>query len=364
MSNDLFLSEGLRFEALYKNVSEHLRRAKHNVVRIIDTEMVKAYWLIGRDIVEEEQYGSKRAGYGGAILRNLSIRLKKEFGRGIGENSLAQMRKFYVEYQLVEEFPILDALRPKLSMPDFQPNIGWTHYRILMRIKNQKARKFYEIEANQSQWTSRTLKRQVDSLLYERLAMSQDKVKILALSQEGQDVRKPSDIIKDPMVLEFLGLPPHYAISESQLESALINHMQDFLLELGKGFAFVSRQKPIVVDGRYYYPDLVFYHTILKCYAIIDIKVDQLSHGDLGQMQFYVNYYDQERRTTGDNPTIGIILCTDKSDAVVKYTLGEKAKQIFASQYQFHLPTEKELAEELKKEIQEIEHQKNTEILI
>lgn len=187
--------------------------------------------------------------------------------------------------------------------------------------------------------------------------MSKDKEKVMALSQKGQVITQPQDVIKDPLILEFLGLPQHPALSESELESVLINHMQHFLLELGKGLAFVSRQKPIVVEGRYYRPDLVFYHFILKSFVIIELKVDELSHGDLGQMQFYVNYFDQEICGETDNPTIGLILCTDKSNAMVRYTLGEKAKQIFASQYQFHLPSEAELAAELKKEVQEIEAQ-------
>ncbi|CAN5405261.1 PDDEXK nuclease domain-containing protein [soil metagenome] len=346
-------------DVLFQRVSTHINVARSKVIKTIDAEMVKAYWLSGRDIVEAEQHGEKRADYGKSILKTLSERLQREFGDGFSVSTLTQMRKFYITYQMVDDSDKSHALRTKSEIPKFFPNLGWTHYRILMRLDNQDARQFYEIEANANNWTSRVLQRQVSTLLYDRLAMSKDKKGLIKLAEEGQKVIQPSDVIKDPMVLEFLGVPPVHQMTESKLEAALISHMQSFLLELGKGFAFVGRQKAIILNGKYYYPDLVFYHTILKCYIILEIKVDEVSHGDLGQILFYVNYYDKECRTEGDNPTIGLLLCAEKDDALVKYTLDDKTKQIFTSRYQFHLPTEKELACELKKEREHIEHQLN-----
>lgn len=223
-----------------------------------------------------------------------------------------------------------------------------------MRIHSLEARSFYEIEAKKNCWSGRELERQINSLLFERLAKSKDKIGLMRLACRGQEIETPADAIKEPLVLEFIGMPESHRLVESQLEEALTNNLQEFLLELGKGFAFVARQKRLTLDGDHFYADLVFYHVILKCYVIIDIKTRKLTHADLGQMQLYVNYFDEEVITSTDNPTIGLILCTKKSDAMVKYTLGEKAKQIFASKYQFHLPTEKELEAELKREIKAI----------
>jgi predicted nuclease of restriction endonuclease-like (RecB) superfamily len=242
----------------------------------------------------------------------------------------------------------------KLQIPKFNPKLSWTHYRELIRISRKEARNFYEIEAAKNNWSTRELKRQIGSLLFDRLLKSKDKEGLLKLASHGQEIHVPEDTMKDPIVLEFLGLPESHRLVESELEKALINNLQHFLLELGKGFAFVARQKRLTLEGDYFYADLVFYHVILKCYIIVDIKINPLTHGDLGQMLLYVNYFDQEVKTETDNPTIGLVLCTKKNDAMVKYTLGEKAKQIFASKYQFHLPTEAELTEELKREIKEI----------
>ena len=213
-------------------------------------------------------------------------------------------------------------------------------------------RAFYEIEAIKNNWSARELERQINSLLFERLARSKDKAGLLKLATKGQEIALPIDVFKDPVVIEFLGLPESHRLVESDLEQALINNLQAFLLELGKGFAFVSRQERITLEGDHFYIDLVFYHTVLKCYVLIDLKVGKLTHGDLGQVQLYVNYFDQERRTEGDNPTLGLILCTDKNDAVVKYLLGpDQSKKIFTSRYKLHLPTEAELASELKREL-------------
>lgn len=355
MSNKKTLAVNNHFETFYERIAPIIREARTTIMRAIDTTMVKAYWDIGRYIVEEEQQGASRANYGKLLLQDLSQRLTKEFGRGFGITTLEDIRKFYITYRLDKGLEKSHAVRGEL--PRFYPNLSWTHYRLLMRISRLEARLFYEQEASKSNWSSRELERQINTLLFDRLAKSRDKEGLMRLAQEGHEIIKPSDAIKDPMVLEFLGLSEAHQWVESKLEQALISNLQHFLLELGKGFAFVARQKRLTLDGKHYYADLVFYHTILKCYVIIDIKTNELTHADLGQMQFYVNYYDQEMLSEGDNPTIGLVLCTEKSDAMVRYTLGEKNKQIFASKYQFHLPTEKELEAELQRELNDIKYQ-------
>lgn len=232
------------------------------------------------------------------------------------------------------------------------PNLSWTHYRVLLKVERMEARAFYEIEAVQNNWSGRELERQIHSLLFDRLAKSRNKKGLVRLALQGQEVTQPIDVLKDPVVLEFLDLPESPKLVESKLEQALIDNLQTFLLELGKGFAFLSRQERITLDGDHFYIDLVFYHTVLKCFVLIDLKVGKLSHADLGQIQFYVNYFDRERRTEGDSPTLGLILCPDKNDAVVKYTLGDQLKRnIFTSRYQLYLPTEEELQNELQREM-------------
>lgn len=252
--------------------------------------------------------------------------------------------------------PISHAVRAESWQPGrLHPNLSWTHYRTLLRVDRDDARAFYEIEAIKNNWSARELERQINSLLYERLAKSRDKAGLMRLATKGHEVQRPEDVFKDPVVIEFLGLPESHRLVESNLEEALITNLQLFLLELGKGFAFVSRQERITLEGDHFYIDLVFYHTVLKCYVLIDLKVGKLTHGDLGQLQLYVNYFDRERRTAGDQPTLGLILCTDKNDAVVKYTLSpEQEKKIFASRYKLHLPTEEELKAELRREVKEL----------
>ena len=241
-----------------------------------------------------------------------------------------------------------ESWRPGL----LHPNPSWTHYRTLLRVDGLRARAFYEIEALKNNWSARELERQINSLLYERLAKSRDKRGLMRLATKGQEVQRPADVFKDPVVIEFLGLPESPRLVESNLERALISNLQGFLLERGKRFAFVSRQEQITLDGDHFYIDLVFYHTALKCYVLIDLKVGKLTHEDLGQIQLYVNYYDRERRTPGDGPTLGLILCTGKNDAVVRYTRGEEqAKPIFASRYKLHLPTEAKLKGEIRREL-------------
>ncbi|MBU4252002.1 MAG: PDDEXK nuclease domain-containing protein [Candidatus Omnitrophota bacterium] len=322
-------------QGIYLRIRKIIENARGNVARAINAEMVVAYWQIGKEIVDEEQRGKSRAEYGKKILENLSKRLLDEFGKGFDDSNLWNMRKFYLTY------PILDAVRRELS---------WTHYRILMRVEKPEARSFYEIECINNNWSARELERQKGSLLFERLALSKDKKGLLRLARKGQEIVSYEDMIKDPYVLEFTGLSPQSKLYESKLEQALIDNLSKFLLELGKGFTFVARQKRISLDGDHFYIDLVFYNTMLKCYVIIDLKIGRLVHQDIGQMQMYVNYYDREVRQLDDNPTVGLILCEDKKEAVVRYTLSKNNRQIFASRYKLYLPTEDELRRELRRE--------------
>lgn len=317
--------------------------------------MVKAYWLIGQDVVEEEQHGQSRANYGDALLKQLSTRLTKKYGRGFSVSTLKDIRQFYLVYANANQ--ISHAVRGQ-SLFAISSSLSWTHYRALMRITRTEARAFYETEAIKNHWSGRELDRQIGSLLFDRLAKSRDKEGLIKLAGEGQEIMTPADAIKDPLILEFLGLPEHHRLVESKLEEALIDHLEKFLREMGKGFAFVARQRRITLDGDHFYCDLVMYHYILKCFVIVDIKNHAVTHGDLGQMQFYVNYYDREIKMENDNPTIGLILCTKKNKKMVQYTLGEKSEQIFASRYQFHLPSEAELEAELKKELAELKAEK------
>jgi predicted nuclease of restriction endonuclease-like (RecB) superfamily len=341
-------NEDSRINVLYVQIATLIKEARAKVVRVVDTTMAQTYWKIGKYIVEEEQCGIKRAEYGAFIIEKLSEKLTKEFGSGFGIRILFDMRKFYITYPVDKK---MHALRAQ-----FKGSLSWTHYRALIGESCKVVRDFYEVEAVKNCWGARELERQMGSLLFERLAKSKDKKGLMRLAQKGQEITTPEDAIKEPMVFEFLGIPESHKLVESKLEEALITNMQNFLLELGRGFAFVARQKRLTIDGKHYYADLVMYNTLLHAYTIIDLKTKPLTHGDLGQMQFYVNYFDMEIKTTGDNPTIGLILCTKKSNKMVQYTLGDKAKQIFASKYQFNLPTEAELEAELKKEIKELKY--------
>ncbi|MCK4870923.1 MAG: DUF1016 family protein [Gammaproteobacteria bacterium] len=336
-----------RINTLYERASEHINNARQRVLHTVNNEQVKAYWLIGRDIVAEEQQEANRAKYGSFLLEELSKRLAKKFGKGFGRSTLADIRQFYLVTQKVH------AVRGQ-SAPEFKSNLGWTHYRSLMRITKPEARAFYEIEASKNAWSARELDRQIGSLLFDRLAKSKDKQGLLDLTTKGQEITSPSDAMKDPVVLEFLNIPESHKLTESELEEKLITNLQKFLLELGSGFAFVARQQRLTIEDQYFYADLVFYHTILKCYVLIDLKTHALTHADLGQMQLYRNYYDIECRHEGDNPTVGLILCTKKRDKMVRYFLANNDNNIFASQYQLYLPTEQELEDELQKEIKDI----------
>ena len=368
--------------ALYGRIREILESARAGVARSVNTSQVIANWLVGREIVEEEQKGKAKAAYGQGLLADLSVRLQAEYGIGYSVDNLELFRRLYGEYPALipDALPrkssvpqISDAVRRKSPVADagalafggsevraamewrpgmLHPNLSWTHYRTLLRVEKPDARSFYEIEAIRNNWSARELERQINSLLHERLALSRDKRGLMRLAAEGHEVHKPADVFKDPVVMEFLGLPESPKLAETDLEQALIDNLQTFLLELGKGFAFVARQERLTLDGDHFYIDLVFYHAVLKCYVIIDLKTGKLTHQDLGQLQLYVNYYDQERRTEGDNPTLGLILCADKNDAVVRYTLGpDQRRKIFASRYKLHLPSEAELRAELRREV-------------
>lgn len=325
----------LKRQTVYDRIRVIIENARGNIAHAINTEIVMAYWHIGKEIVEEEQKGEKRAEYGKKLLETLSQKLSDNFSKGFDATNLWNMRKFYQTY------PILDAVRRELS---------WTHYRILMRIEKPEARSFYEIECAKNNWSARELERQKGSFLFERLALSKDKKGLMKLARKGQELQTYEDMIKDPYILEFTGLSPNSKLYENKLEQALIDNLSKFLLELGKGFTFVARQRRISLDGDHFYIDLVFYNTILKCFVLIDLKIGKLVHQDIGQMQMYVNYYDRSLKQPDDNLTVGLILCEDKKDAVVRYTLPRSNKQIFASRYKLYLPTEAELIKELRRE--------------
>ena len=354
-ASELLPTPPVGIEPLYGRIHAILTAARTNVVRTVNTEMVRSYWLIGREIVEEEQSGQARAAYGEDVIAQISSRLQSAFGKGFTTTNIKYMRLFYLAYpQLLDTSPIRHAVRDEFkTMGTLNPNLSWTHYRLLTRITSPHARSFYELEADSNHWSSRELERQISSLLFERLALSRDKEGLMALATQGQEIQAPEDAIKDPVVLEFLGLPESPRLVESDLEEALLTNLQAFLLEMGKGFAFIARQQRLTLEGDHFYVDLVFYHAVLKCYVLVDLKTGKLTHGDMGQMQFYVNYYDAERRTEGDNATIGLILCADKNEAVVRYTLGGTNAQVFASRYKLHLPTEQELAEEIQREMRQ-----------
>jgi predicted nuclease of restriction endonuclease-like (RecB) superfamily len=314
---------------------------------------VRAYWLIGREIVEEQQRGAKRASYGERMLRGLAARLAEEYGPGFSFRNLSYIRQFFLGFpDLLSTEGIVHAPRAQSWHPGrLHSSLSWTQYRALLKVEDFDRRGFYEIEAVKNDWSGRELERQINSLLYERLAKSRDKAGLMRLAVKGNEIRAAGDIFKDPVVMEFLGMPESPGLVESHLEQALIGNLQKFLLELGTGFAFLARQERLTLDGDHFYVDLVFYHAILKCYVLIDLKVGKLTHQDLGQMQLYVNYFDRKRRSSGDGPTLGLVLCTDKNDAVVRFTLGEGQKNIFASRYKLHLPTEAELKAEIQREL-------------
>jgi predicted nuclease of restriction endonuclease-like (RecB) superfamily len=359
--------------ALLTEVRGLIQSARRSVAAVVDTFQVLTNFEIGRRIVEHEQKGAKRAEYGGEVIIELSIRLTEEFGRGFSRSNLQNMRSFFLIWnqrvipicqtasgelgkgEICQSAPGEFTISQTLSAKSANPfSLSWSHYIELLGIKDPDERAFYEIEAVNSGWNVRELRRQKASCLYERLALSRDKAGIKRLAHEGQLITKPEDLFKEPLVLEFLGLEEQARYSESDLESALITHLEKFLLELGKGFLFEARQKRFTFDGDHYFVDLIFFNRLLRCYVVIDLKLDKLTHQDLGQMQMYVNYYDREIKLPDENPTIGLLICKEKKDAVVKLTLPKDAN-IHAKEYQLYLPSKELLRQKLLDWSQEAE---------
>ena len=329
-------------KVFYSQIVDLLQSARNKVVRSVNQTMVLTYFEIGKMIVEEEQGGKERAEYGKAILKDLSKVLTKEFGKGFSVQNIERMRSFYLVYQKSSTL-LRKSKTDKSTTISHNFELSWSHYLTLIRIDNEYEREFYEIESIKNNWSVRELKRQYDTALYTRLVLSRNKKKVKELSTKGQLLEKPKDAIKDPYILEFIGLPENSEYSESDLEQKIIDKLEDFLLELGTGFTFVARQKRISFDDKHFRIDLVFYNRILKSFVLIDLKIGELKHQDIGQMQMYVNYYDREIRLDDENKTIGIVLCQNKSESVVEFTLPENNKQIFASRYKTVLPSKKEL---------------------
>ena len=380
-----------REDTLFERISTLIDLAHKRVKTTIDTTMVYTYYYIGQYIVEDEQQGEQRAQYGKAVLKNLSVRLTDKYGEGWSVETLKKCRFFYLTYKdniigstmwtqseedkkmnLVYNVDPFQDKKDKQCLPNspeisetmsrkYENNptftLSWSHYLVLMRIKNDDERRFYEIECQKQDWSVRQLKREYGASLYERLALSRDPKEVLRLSQEGHTIEKPSDIIKDPITLEFLGLQRDSSFSESNLESAIISKLQNFLLEMGKGFLFEARQKKFTFNEKHFYVDLVLYNRLLQCYVLVDLKADELSHQDLGQMQMYVNYYDRHVKEAFEKPTIGILLCKDKDDALVELTLPEDAN-VYATSYELCIPDKNLLQSKVKQWILEFEEQR------
>lgn len=349
------LAPGRSLGPLIEQVRALVQSARRTAAVNMNTLQVLTNFGIGRLIVEHEQQGHDRAAYGKETLKHLAVNLTAEFGRGFSERNLEYMRKFFLVWK--ERLPQISQ-KPSAKLPSSmmaQPPSGtypvpftlsWSHYVVLLSIRNEQERGFYEIESAQSGWSVPELKRQVNSSLYERLALSRDKIRVRRLAEEGHIAASPSDMLKDPYILEFLGLEDKPAYSESDLESAIIGKLQHFLLELGKGFLFEARQKRFTFDEDHFFVDLVFYNRLLRCYVLLDLKIGKLTHQDLGQMQMYVNYFDRHVKQAGEHPTVGIILCKKKHDALVEITLPKNAN-IFASEYQLYLPSKEDLRQRL-----------------
>ncbi|MDW7733338.1 MAG: PDDEXK nuclease domain-containing protein [Methanolobus sp.] len=367
---------------LFDRVATILDQARAGVVRSVNNQMVIAYWLIGREIVKEAQGGDQRAEYGKKVLEELSSRLSHRYGKGFSLTNLRYFRLFYqtyaerlpeIRHMACDESGQLDgisqnhhtacdvledmsrAVKKSECIQGFSPVLSWSHYRALTKVENRNERLFYEIEAEKETWTVEHLERQINTFLFARLLKSRDKVGLMKLTREGHNLKNPIDTIKEPYILDFLGLPDSDVLHESKLEKAIISNLQSFLLELGKGFAFVGRQKRLQFDDDFFYIDLVFYNCILKCYLLIDLKISELTHQDVGQMDSYVRIFDDRYITPGDNPTIGLILCSKKNEAIAKYSVLNNSKQLFASKYMLYLPTEEELKREIQHQRQLIE---------
>ena len=380
------VSDKTQTPELFDRVASILDRARRNVARSVNNQMVIAYWLIGCEIVQATQSGNERAEYGKNVLKDLSTGLTRRYGRGFSVTNLRYFRLFYQTY--ADRLPEIhhstnDESLPQISIQPihhsasdvledlnfaagevnkirgFSPNLSWTHYRTLTKVENDNERLFYELEVDKEGWSVVHLKRQINTFLFARLLKSRDKKGLMELAQEGQSLKDPIDSIKEPYILDFLGLPDSEALHESKLEEAIISNLQSFLLELGKGFAFVGRQKRLQFDDAFFYIDLVFYNCILKCYLLIDLKIGELTHQDIGQMDGYVRMFDDKYITEGDNPTIGLILCSKKNETIAKYSVLDGSRQLFASKYMLYLPTEEELKREIEHQRQLIEEGSN-----
>jgi predicted nuclease of restriction endonuclease-like (RecB) superfamily len=364
---------------LFDKVVSILEQARSNVVKSVNSNMIIAYWLIGRAIVEEIQGGEERAEYGKRVVTELSKKLNKKYKKGFSTTNLWYFRQFYLAFskrnplilhkpcgELLYEEKLYDeshhvlsdmsvAVEKSDSIEGFSSVLSWSHYRILSKVENKNERLFYEIEAEKEGWSVPVLERQIHSFLFARLLKSKNKNGVLELAKKGQHIQAPADTIKNPYVLDFLGLTESKELQESHLEQAIINNLQSFLLELGKGFAFVARQKRLQYSDEFFYIDLVFYNCILKCYLLIDLKMGKLTHQDVGQMDSYIRMYDDLFTVEDDNPTIGLILCAEKNESIAKYSVLKDNKKLFASRYMLYLPTEEELARELQRERKLIE---------
>ena len=365
-------------DALFERISALIEESRKEVATAVNIAEVYTKYEIGRYIVEDEQEGKARAAYGKQVLPILSQKLTDKFGSGWSLETLKSARKFYSVYapQAIRSTALTKSDKEtgktnlvnsvnQIQIAPAEPHqfvLSWSHYLVLMRIKDDGARSFYEVECAKQNWGVRWLQRQVGSSLYERIALSSDRDKVVRMAKEGEIIEKPTDIIKNPVTLEFLGLKPDAAYSETKLENAIIDKMQTFLLEMGKGFLFEARQKRFTFDEDNFYVDLVFYNRLLQCYVLIDLKVDKLTHQDLGQMQMYVNYYDRYKKQDFEKPTVGILLCKEKNDALVELTL-PKDSNVYAAQYELYLPDKKELQDKLKSWIEEFEEQEEKNIL-
>ncbi len=369
-------------DGLMDRVVSILEQARTNVVRAVNSNMVVAYWLIGREIVQELQQGEERAEYGQRVLEELSGQLTQLYGRGYSVTYLKYFRSFYqayidrlpeIRHSDCDELKITDnssvltnletVLEPKNRPKGFSPSLSWSHYRILSKVDNTAERLFYEVEAEKSSWSLPVLERHIHSFLFARLLKSQNKDGVIKLTSDGQEINQPIDVIKHPYVLDFLNLPDPKELHESELEAAIIENLQPFLLELGKGFAFVARQHRVASEFQHFYIDLVFYNYLLKCFVLIDLKMGRLTHQDVGQMDMYVRMFDDLRRAEGDNPTVGLILCAEKDEIVARYSVLNESKQLFASKYMLYLPSEEELQRELARERKLIEASLESKIL-
>ena len=319
-------------EQFYTEIRQIIETARTNAIRSVDFSRVQMYWLLGKRIFEEEQQGKDRADYGAYLIRNLAEELTPLYGSGFSVRQLEQSRRFYRMY------PIANAVRSQLN---------WTQYRLLIQIEDPCKREYYELESVNNAWTARETERQINSMLYERLLLSNDKESVLAVARKERIPESPTEIIKDPMVLEFLGLHRETSYYEKDLEGAILSHLTDFLLEMGKGFSFVARQKRLLLEDDEFFADLVLYNRLLRCFVVIELKTSALTHQDLGQLQMYVNYYDRMEKLPEENPTIGILLCSAKNNTVVKMTLPEDNQTILTSEYQLYLPTTQQLIEQV-----------------